>query len=359
MTSIDQRGREPGTTRERAKTAAPTSLRRTLSVQRIGAVYVLIVSCVVFSLTAPDTFPKWDTVIQIANANSITAIAALGLAVPVAAGLFDLSFPYVMTISGAVCARLVIAGLPVWLAFVLAMATAALMGLINVLIVITMRIDSFIGTLATGSVMAAAVTWITGNNDVSGLELSGPFSAIGQTSVGGFDLSVLFALLIAVGLWLFFEHTGAGRRSYAVGFNYEAARLAGMNAARIRVGALLVSATLAGFAGIVLASTVSSASTEAGSPYLLPAFAAVFLGATQFKRGRVNAWGVVVAVLLLGSGSTGLGLSNAPLWANSLFTGVVLIFALAATSAQRRSRRLGISSRLRRRRQDSAPVEGH
>ena len=92
-----------------------------------------------------------------------------------------------------------------------------------------------------------------------------------------------------------------------------------------------------GATGIVLASTLGSGSPSAGTPYLLPAFAAAFLGATQLKHGRFNAGGTIIAVLLLGTGVTGLALANAPQWAGDMFVGVVLIAALALTGLQRRT----------------------
>ena len=85
---------------------------------------------------------------------------------------------------------------------------------------------------------------------------------------------------------------------------------------------------------MVLASTTASGTPDAGNDYLLPGFAAVFLGATQLN-GRFNAWGTVIAVLLLGTGTVGLGLASAPAWAASMFVGVVLIAALAVTGIQR------------------------
>ena len=96
-----------------------------------------------------------------------------------------------------------------------------------------------------------------------------------------------------------------------------------MRVNRLRFASLIVSGGLAGATGIVLASMLGSVSPSAGSPYLLPAFAAAFLGATQLK--------------LLGTGVTGLALANAPQWAGDMFVGVVLIAALALTGLQRRS----------------------
>ena len=101
--------------------------------------------------------------------------------------------------------------------------------------------------------------------------------------------------------------------------------------------ALVTSGVLSGATGIVLASILGGGSPTAGTPYLLPGFAAVFLGATQLKNGRFNAGGTLIAVLLLGTGTTGLGLANAPQWSGALFVGVVLIAALTVTGLQRRT----------------------
>jgi ribose transport system permease protein len=137
-------------------------------------------------------------------------------------------------------------------------------------------------------------------------------------------------------MWFLLEHTAIGRRLYATGFNPDAARLAGVRTDRLRFMSLVVSGSLAGAAGLVLASTIASGSPTAGTPYLLPAFAAAFLGATQLKHGRFNAGGTLIAVLLLGTGTTGLGLANAPQWSADMFVGVVLIASLAVTGLQRR-----------------------
>ena len=87
----------------------------------------------------------------------------------------------------------------------------------------------------------------------------------------------------------------------------------------------------------MLAATVGSGDPSAGTSYLLPAFAAAFLGATQLKHGRFNAFGTLIAVLLLGTGTTGLALANAPQWSADMFVGVVLIASLAVTGIQRRA----------------------
>ena len=323
--------------------AAPPKASRLahgLAFDRIGAVYVWLGIIVLFSLWVPETFPNLATAKQILNANAITALAAMSITIPLAARVFDLSFAGVMTLTGVTVAHLIAkAGVPVVPAILLALGVGLGVGVINALVVVVMRIDSFIGTLATGSLIAALVTMITKEVPITDAALGGAFAKIGQTSVGGVTLAVFYCAVVAIGIWYLLEHTATGRRLYATGFNPDAARLAGVGIDRLRFASLVASGGLAGATGIVLASTLGSGSPTAGAPYLLPAFAAAFLGATQLKNGRFNAGGTIIAVLLLGTGVTGLALANAPQWAGDMFVGVVLISALALTGVQRRSTR--------------------
>ena len=231
-------------------------------------------------------------------------------------------------------------GVPLVPAIGLALAVGLGVGVINAVVVVVMRIDSFIATLATGSLIAALITMVTQRGPdhrrqarwrVRGASAR-PASAASRSASST-------APSWRSRIWYLLEHTATGRRLYATGFNPDAARLAGVRVDRLRFMSLVASGGLAGATGIVLASTLGSGSPSAGTPYLLPAFAAAFLGATQLKHGRFNAGGTVIAVLLLGTGVTGLALANAPQWAGDMFVGVVLIAALALTGLQRRSAR--------------------
>ncbi|MFL6061640.1 MAG: ABC transporter permease [Marmoricola sp.] len=308
-----------------------------LAFDKVGAVYVWIAIIVVFSVWVPDTFPNMLTAKQILNSNAITGLAALSVTIPLAARVFDLSFALNMTLCGVAVAHFVVGGMPLVLAVTLGVLIGFAVGVINATVVVGMKIDSFIATLATGSLIQALITMVTKDTPISDVKLAGGFSKIGQTTVQGITLPVLYFAVVAVGIWYLLEHTATGRRLYAVGFNPDAARLAGVKVARLQALALITSGVLAGAAGIVLASILGGGSPTAGTPYLLPGFAAVFLGATQLKNGRFNAGGTIIAVLLLGTGTTGLGLANAPQWSGSLFVGVVLIAALMVTGIQRRT----------------------
>jgi ribose transport system permease protein len=341
-TAVTEAAGEPAASAQRPApgTAVPPSggLLHDLAFDRIGAVYVWLGIIVLFSLWAPETFPNLDTAKQILNANAITALAALSITIPLAARVFDLSFAGVMTLTGVAVAHLIAKdGVPLVPAIALALAIGLGVGVINAVVVVVMRIDSFIATLATGSLIAALITMVTNEVPITDATLGGAFGDIGQTNIGGVTLGVFYCAAVAVAIWYLLEHTATGRRLYATGFNPDAARLAGVRIDRLRFASLVASGGLAGATGIVLASTLGSGSPTAGTPYLLPAFAAAFLGATQLKHGRFNAGGTIIAVLLLGTGVTGLALANAPQWAGDMFVGVVLIASLALTGLQRRS----------------------
>jgi ribose transport system permease protein len=217
-----------------------------------------------------------------------------------------------------------------------------------------MRVDSFIGTLATGSLILAFISMVTKDLTVQDPALTGTFLKIGQGQLFGITLPVFYTIAIAAVIWYVLEATATGRRLYATGFNERTARLAGVRVDRLRVGSLFASAFVGGIAGVVLVSVIGSGDPSAGPPYLLSAFAAAFLGATQLRGGRFNAPGTLIAIILLGTGLTGLGLAAQPQWAQNMFTGVVLIASLAATGAQRKGS--GRSSWWKRRKAEDAEV---
>jgi ribose transport system permease protein len=329
-----------------------------LSPSRIGGIYVLILMIIVFSIWVPETFPEWDTARQILNTNAISAMAALTLVIPLSAGVFDISVPYTMTLTGVICTYYVVNNdAPVWAGIVIALVVALAVGVLNGVVVVVFRIDSLIGTLATGFLIQALVQWRTGSRTVTGPQLLGGFQDIALNQWWrGLTLPVLYALIMAFGIWYLQEQTATGRRIYATGFNKDATRLASVRTDRLQFACLLTSATLAGVTGIVLASNIGSGAPTAGNAYLLPAFAAVFLGATQFKNGRFNAWGTILAVILLGTLTTGLGLAKVPQWVQQFATGVVLIGALALTGFQ--VRRAGNESKRARARHQTSGSPG-
>jgi ribose transport system permease protein len=103
----------------------------------------------------------------------------------------------------------------------------------------------------------------------------------------------------------------------------------------VRLGALLISSVLAAAAGILYAGVLGSADPYSGLNYLLPAFAAAFLGATTIQPGRFNPWGAMAAVYFLATGITGLSMLGIPLWVTNVFNGGALIIAVTISQLTR------------------------
>ena len=321
-----------------------------LGVRTIGALYVWAIIIVIFGIWAPDTFLTADTARTILNQNAVTGLVALGLVVPLSAGVFDLSIGATIALSGIVTAWMLgHTEMGPYQAAVIGIGAGLLVGVLNSIVVVGMKVDSFIATLATGSIVSAITIAISGRQ----LLLTGgqgPFSDIAQKTMFTVTRPVIYMLVVMLILGIIMQKTVRGRQIYATGFDADTAKLAGIPTLSLRAASLVVSAGIAGFAGIVLASRLGAGSPTEGPTYLLPAFAAAFLGATQFQPGRFNAWGTIVAVLMIGTGQTGIVLVGAPAWASDVFLGVVLILAVSITGLeQRRS--------LRRRRRSAEATE--
>ncbi|MCC9712155.1 hypothetical protein E4N62_47270 [Streptomyces sp. MNU76] len=223
----------PPSAPERSRVSAPgTAVRRAvvaLSFRNIGAVYVWLVIVVLFSVWAPDTFPTAITVKQVLNGNAVAGLVALSVVPPLTARVFDLSVAYTMSLTSVLTAYLMVsAGLGPGTAIALAMTAALLIGVVNGIVVVALRVDSFIATLATGALIQSLITMVTNDSSITGVQLlAEPFASIAQLDAGGITLPVLYLLLAAVAIWFLLEHTATGRRLYATGFNADAARLQG------------------------------------------------------------------------------------------------------------------------------------
>jgi ribose transport system permease protein len=309
--------------------ATRRSIVQLLAIDRLSGVYFGMLLIVLFGLWVPDTFLTSSTVRSIGASSAVTSIVALALIVPLACGLFDLSVAATVGVASVLSLQLQAEGLGLAPAVLVTLLAGAAIGVINGVLVVRVGINSFIATLGMSSVLAAAAFWITdGKQLVAAVPSS--FVDLGQGTFLGLPNPVWYAVAIAAVLWYVTEWTTIGRYLYAIGGNSEAARLVGIRVDRVLFGSLVSSSSLAAVAGVVLSAQLGSSSADIGPAYLLPAFSAVLLGATQIKtNGRANVVGTLVAVVLLATGIFGLQLAGAPSFVSSLFNGVALIVAVA------------------------------
>jgi ribose transport system permease protein len=304
-----------------------------------GLLILLILLIIVFSLLRPDTFLTFFNIKSILNNQSVQALVALAVFIPMAANQFDLSAGFNVGISQVLAIGLQGQGLPWWAAVIAVVLMGALVGLINGVLVTRVKIDSFIATLGTGTVLYGLNAWYTGGQQVLA-DLPPQFLAISGT-IGIIPAPALYTLIVSVVLWLVFEFLPLGRYLYVLGSSPRAAELNGISARRYITLAFVAAGTLASFAGVVLQSQLQVGQSSVGQEYLLPAFTAALLGATSIRPGRVNVWGTILAVAVLAVTVAGLNQLGAPFFVEPLFNGAMLILAvgLAVQASQRRSKR--------------------
>lgn len=312
-------------------TAEPGAPRRRsfgFGFDRFSGLYVLAAIVIMFGVWVPDLFLTTQTLKSVASQQAVVAILALAILVPLATGVFDLSVGVMLGLGVVLVCKFQSMGLDFPLAILLTLAAGALVGAVNAFIIVVLRIDSFIATLGMSSVLGAMVYWVSGNQQIT-TGISPDFVELGQGTLWSIPLPFVYLVLLSGLLLYLTEFRPLGRKFYATGGNEVAARLSGVRTERMIFSSLLFSGTIAAFAGVVFAGMIGSGSLSAGPPFLLPAFAAVFLGSTQIHNGRANVLGTLIAVYVLGLGVKGLLLVGAPFWVSDLFNGVTLIAAVA------------------------------
>ena len=307
---------------------------------RYSGLFGIALLVAVFAITLPGVFLSEVTLRTIISNQAITGILALGALIPLAANLIDLSF-------GAVAGLALVitiwfsynTDLSIFLIVLIALAASTVCGLVSGMLVAYVKLDSFIVTLGMSSLVLGLSALITGGDTLYGT-FDPDFVNIGQGSMGPIPYLTIILVLLALAVWVWLEHTPAGRYTQAVGSNPVAAKLAGISLERTQILTLVTSSLIAGFAGVLLAAQVGNGSTAIGPGYLLPVIAALFLGATQVRE-RPNVIGTVIAIFLLGTGIKGLQLAGASTWATDTFNGSVLLIAVAAAAIRRRQAAVG------------------
>lgn len=299
----------------------------TLSFRNISAIYILAALLILFAFWIPDLFYTETTLRTLFDSQAIVALAAVALVIPLAAGVFNLAVGHQVGVAGMMVGYFLITkGYGVWTSIALAVLAGILIGAFSGFLIVRARIDSFIATLGVSSLLAALITAISDGQQILGLP--DDFANLGTGTIVGVTYPVVALLLVSLAVWYVLERTPLGRRIYATGGNKDAARLSGVRVSVIVVGSLMACGAIAALAGILITARLANADPTVGPSYLLPAFTAAFLGSTQFRGGRFNVWGTVVAVYVLAVGVKGLQLGGAPVWIPDAFNGASLLIAV-------------------------------
>lgn len=304
-----------------------------------GLLILSVILIAVFSLLLPNTFPTEFNIRSVLGTQSVTAMLALGVMVPIAAGKYDLSIGYSMGLTEVLTIGLQLNnGFPWEIAVAVAFCVALLVGLVNGLLVTFAKIDAFIATLAVGTFVFGITNWYSNGQQIAGV-LPESFTNIANVSFFGVvPFPAVLVVVIAVIMYVILEYLPPGRRLYALGANPRMAELLGIPTRRYLLASFVVSGALVGVAGVVLASQLQAGQPDIGPSYLLPAFVGALLGATSVKPGRVNVAGTIIAVVLVAVGVSGLQQLGSQFYVQALFNGATLAVAvgLAGWASRRR-----------------------
>jgi ribose transport system permease protein len=327
------------------KTRKRAGARHTDSiVSRFALVVFTVVLIVAFSIALPRTFPTGLDLRSIGSSNSVIALLALASMVPIATGKFDISVGYALGLDEVLAvvfqSKL---HMPWPVATLVIIIIGGSIGALNGFLVEFAQIDSFIATLGTGYVLYGVMLAVTGGNEILAT-LSNTFVNLGNGAVANIPYAMLFVLVVAFALWVVLEFLPIGRFLYTVGANTRAATLNGIPVRTCVVGAFVTSGVLTGLAGVMLAAQLGAGEPSIGNNYLLPALVGALLGTTALHPGRANAWGTIIAIVVLAVGIGGLEQFGVQFFVDPIFDGVTLLVAVGVA---------GITSRRRQRQRDA------
>lgn len=219
-------------------------------------------------------------------------------------------------------------GMPPEVAVLLALGFGAMLGFGNALLITWTRLNSFIVTLATASLITGAMLIVTHAKPFS--QLPDSFTSFSEVEVGGLPVSPLVLVMLAVGaaLLLLFRNLSLGREMLAVGANRRAARMSGLSVDRVVLLTHGLSGVLAAIAGLMAIAADHTASPGLGSDWLLASFVSPAIGGTLLSGGLVSVPGTILGGVLLGTISSGLLLMNIDNFWVTVFLGVVLLLAV-------------------------------
>ena len=298
--------------------------------RNLGLVVALVILCIVGIATAGDRFASVDNVLTILRLASVIGVVSIGMTFVIIGGGIDLSVGALVALSSVWATTLATQQLAEdvhWIVMVFtAIVVGAVAGLVNGVVIAYGKLAAFIATLAmlTG---ARGLAEIIANRRTQIVRDSDFLSFFSGDVLGVPTLVIIFAL-VAVAGWVLLNRTTFGRRTFAVGGNAEAARLAGIRVQRHTVKLYVLSGITCGIAAVMIMARTTTGSSTHGTLYELDAIAAVVIGGTLLIGGRGTIVGTVIGVLVFETLGNIFTLNNLSSSAQAVATGVIIVLAV-------------------------------
>ena len=302
-------------------------------------VVVLLILIVTMSFLS-DRFLTWSNIITVLRQTSINAVIATGMTFAILIGGIDLSVGSVLAITGAIAASLVASGMNIVLVIVLNLLIGLAIGLVNGLLISKGRLQPFIATLGTMTLLRGLTLVYTQGRPISifGSDASAVFSKIGTGYFLGVPIPVYIMLVVFFISWYILNHLKIGRYTYALGSNEEATMYSGIKTDNIKLFVYAAAGLLAALAGIIVTARLGSAQPTAGSGYELDAIAAVVIGGTSMAGGIGTIFGTAIGAIIIGILDNALNMLQVSSYYQDVAKGVVILIAVLLDRKQRKSR---------------------
>ncbi len=308
----------------------PASLA--LALERLGPHAGIIVGFVLVVAIGAALAPSFLTernVLNVLRQTAMLGVVTVGMTFVILTAGIDLSVGMTLSLYSVVAVMLYAngEGYPLGAVILITLALGAAVGAFNAAIIIWRGVAPFIVTLAMMAIASGAALTISGGKPVGGVK--GTYAWLGAGSVGSVPIPVAIMLsAFAVG-WFVLRYTPFGRHVYAIGGNEEAARLAGIPVARVKLFTYMISNVSAALGGIVFSARVTVGDPWAGRSLELDAIAAVVLGGTSLFGGVGSLWGTLLGALIISMINNLLNLLNVSPYAQGIAKGVIILVAVA------------------------------
>ncbi len=283
--------------------------------------YSFILLLILLSVFVPSFFSARN-ILNILRQASTIGIIACAMTIVLIGGSVDLSVGSVVGLSGVLAISYLYRSL--WLAILIPLLVAGLIGFLNGIITVKFKVDSVIVTLGSLAIIRGVTLLYTGGKMVDGI-LGSPYMLIGSGDFFGIPKPVVYFFFVALLLSLLLHKTKFGRQIFCIGSNFEASRTVGISAERLKVITFVISAVFAAFSAILISSRLNTASPLEGTGYEFDAITAVIVGGTSLFGGRGSLPKTILGVLFLASLNNAMVLLNL----NFSFEYMVKAFLLA------------------------------
>lgn len=295
-----------------------------------GILLAFIAVCVLLSLVTPRFLTVSNLMIVVTQV-SINALLAFGVTFVIITGGIDLSIGSMVAVTGVVAATFAHPDTyPVGVPLLIGLVTGLLLGAFNGFVITRSKVHPFIVTLGTMTIGRGLALILSKGRPIS--NLSDEFNFIGGGQVLGIPMPIIILIVMFVLCSVILHKTVLGRYMYAVGGNEQAARASGISLNKVKMVVYTLCGALAGLAGIVLTSRITTGQPNAGAGFELDAIAAAIIGGTSTSGGTGTITGTLIGALLIGVISNGLDLLNVTSYYQQVVMGIIIIGAVVLDS---------------------------